>query len=117
MVLTTFATSLEHGKSAGMKTVSEDSYPTEEMIDEFREDAYRLIVKFIGSTTDSDGVAKAMERRMTRPVIMTHRLKIKNPFIEIELTDQIKEELLNAFPDSTGSTVQGISTFIPGENT
>lgn len=62
---TTYATSAECGAEAGMKTVSANTYPTTTMIDGWRDTAYAKIGKIIGhGTTDSNGVAKTVEKQM-----------------------------------------------------
>ena len=72
---TTYSSSAECGRAAGIKTIGAGSFPTETMIDEYRDDAYALIGAVIGhGTADSSGVAKAIEKAMGKKAKIKTRM-------------------------------------------
>jgi hypothetical protein len=92
---TTYSSSAECGRAAGIKTVGANSYPTETMIDEYRDDAYALIGEVIGvGTTDSGGVAKAIEKAMVARKIFA---VINKQVFQVDLLPAERTRLCNHF--------------------
>ena len=92
---TTYSSSAECGRAAGINTIGTGSFPTELMIDDYRSDAYALIGAVIGhGTADSSGVAKAIEKAMVARKIFA----IQNNLIyQIGLLEKETTDLKNEF--------------------
>ena len=108
--MATLSTSSECGLYAGMSSVSVNSFPSESMIDLFREIQYNEIKSVLGSSiTDIDGYAKTFELRHVKIDILNvlNNLNVDSkPSIQekIDLANHFSLVLIESFePDQDGS--------------
>jgi hypothetical protein len=99
---TTYATSIECGYAAGIKTISDYTYPTTSMVDIWRLIAYSKIRFRIGQVPDdTDRNAAAIEISMVSRMIQS--VQNRQTGFSIELTDEERIQLDNNFNTIPGS--------------
>jgi hypothetical protein len=95
---TTYTTSDNDATAAGIKTLTENSFPPRSTIDTYRLATYRKIGFWIGyGTPDINGIAAGIEEQIVAYAIKMCQLK--QAFIIQLLPDQI-EELKATWPDA-----------------
>ena len=125
---TTYATSMECGYAAGIKTVTDYTYPTASMVDIWRLIAYSKIRFRIGQVSDNaNRDAAAIEISMVSRMIQS--VQNRQTGFSIELTDEERIQLDNNFGisgvitenPSTGSdlisaiAVNGTALYLAGQ--
>ena len=99
---TTYATSMECGYAAGIKTVTDYTYPTASMVDIWRLIAYSKIRFRIGQVSDNaNRDAAAIEISMVSRMIQS--VQNRQTGFSIELTDEERIQLDNNFGTIPGS--------------
>ena len=103
----TFTDSDECGQYAGMPVVDENTRPSEDMIDLYREMAYAKIVAIIGVQSDSNNVAKMVELELVKILINNAQNKANVP---LQIPEQQYMLLVNEFSQ------WGVSTYVPNQD-
>jgi hypothetical protein len=105
---TTYTTSTECAYYSGMPTQDAYTRPNTNMIDAFRDQAYRLITRIIGSgTADINGFAKGMELKL---VDMKIQGILNGASYVMRMTEDEENDLKNVF------NVQPIYVWVPDDN-
>lgn len=111
--MATYSTSSECATYAGMPSIGTTTRPTEAMVDEWRTDAYALIVEVIGpSKADVNGICKAIERKLVKIMIdnIVYKKAEQGTERDMEISESDKQRLITTFEQF------GISTWDPDED-
>lgn len=93
---TTFTTSQECYTfiTATSETVSSSTRPSEGALDLYRDVAYRLIYRYIQTSTDSNGIAKGVELQLVRVQALA---ALNGSMIILQLTEDMAQQLQQEF--------------------